>query len=107
MVIRVTRSHVSVGREEEFSKDIRESALPKIADDAGIVYGAFGRRVDGERHVFISISVWDDMGALMRLTGDDLHAPLELDGASELVDDSSVELYELVGEWGRVLENEP
>jgi hypothetical protein len=100
-VIRVTRTRVSRGNEEEFVHDLRRKAIPMLGDEAGIIYGAFGRRLEGDTHVFVGVSVWTDMAALMRLTGDDTHAPLELDGGNELVDEASVELYEMIGEWGR------
>jgi hypothetical protein len=100
-VIRVTRSRVAHGNEEAFLRDIRGKAIPMLADEPGIVYGAFGRRLEDDASVFVGVSVWTDMGALMRLTGAHTHAPLELDGGNELIEDASVELYELIGEWGR------
>ena len=100
-VIRVTRTRVSQGYEEAFLRDIRSKAIPMLAAEPGIVYGAFGRRLEGDAHVYAGVSVWTDMGALMRLTGEDTHAPLELDGGNELIEEASVELYELIGEWGR------
>ncbi len=95
-VIRVIRTRVKQGLEEEFMKGIRESASPWVRDQPGIEYAVFGRRLDGHTHSYVNVSVWNDLTALVALTGEDLHRPLELDGASKLTEEVEVELYELV-----------
>lgn len=97
LVIRVHRCRVAPGVEGEFSKGIRDKAVPAARALTGIEYSAFGRRLDGQDHHFINVTIWHDYEQVRQQTGDSLDARLIFDGEAQMIVEDSIEFYEVIG----------
>lgn len=97
MLIRIHRCRVAPGMEGEFSKGIRNHAIPEARALPGIDYSVFGRRLEGPDHHFVNVTIWHDYEAVQRQTGESLDARLIFDGEGEMIAQDSVEFYEVIG----------
>lgn len=97
MLIRIHRCKVEPGRDWEFSQGIREHAIPEVSRVEGIEYSVFGRRLEGQEHRFVNVTLWRDLDAVRQHTGEDVQTRLIFDGESGMIREDSVEYYEVFG----------
>lgn len=97
MLIRIHRCRVAPGLEWEFNKGIRDKAIPEARRLEGIEYSIFGRKLDGDTHHFVNVTVWHDYDHVRRETGEALDRRLIFDGEATMIVEDSVEFYEVIG----------
>ena len=95
MIIRVSRSRIRDGSEEQVMAIVR-AAVSRGAQPDGLEYAQMGRRLEGRSEMLIGISVWRDLEALTSALGPEWHQPTILPGLDEYVESSAVEHYETI-----------
>jgi antibiotic biosynthesis monooxygenase (ABM) superfamily enzyme len=94
--IRVHRATVRPGTEAAFTAGIRSSAIPHAAGLPEVLDSHFGRRLEGDRHVFVNVTLWADDAALTAIAGLDRQSRLVFDGEAGMIESDAVELYEII-----------
>jgi hypothetical protein len=99
MVIRVFRARLKAGHTaDELARMAEEATLPSLERERGLVarYAGTGLGETGEE--FTVISVWKDLDALKKMTGDDWERPLWPDPrAKELIAEVFMHHYGSIG----------
>ena len=94
MILRISRGKVAAGREAQFLEATRE-LLADFSEVEGMLFRYSARRsLDDGRMEYIWLSAWVSAEALIAIVGPPLQ-PLYLTRYPGLVEDSTVELYEV------------
>ena len=70
MIIRVFRPTVHPGKEAEFEAFLRETAVPLVSGQSGIVAQHVGRPRDPSSTEFVYVTVWEDVESIRAFAGD-------------------------------------
>ena len=97
MIIRVFTVKVRPGCEAEWQDKVKQFSIPWIASQPGVLSYYPGKPLDGESRVFSMTSVWENLEAIQKAVGDDWQQVVLLEDEASLVEDRSVEHYEVFG----------
>jgi len=96
MIMRIFQVVVRPGKEEEFAKFFRETAIPLMKSTAGIVQVLPGApRAESPRE-FSFVMVWQDLESLKAFVGEDFTSAHVDPAEAELVESRSIKHYDLV-----------
>jgi heme-degrading monooxygenase HmoA len=70
MVIRVFRPTIHPGRESEFESFLRDTAVPLVARQPGIVAQQVGRPRDPSSTEYVFVTVWKDVESIKAFAGE-------------------------------------
>lgn len=96
MIIRIFQVVTHPGKEEEFGKFFRETAIPLMKGTKGIVQVLPGAPRDESPREFSFVMVWESLEALKDFVGEDYASPHIDPAEAELVESRSIRHYELV-----------
>ena len=96
MIARVFRVTVHDGKQAEFSEFFKNTALPLVQSQPGIVSVTAGLPRPETPNEFCMVMVWHDVEALKAFAGEDWRKPHIHPDEAETVRDRSLHHYELV-----------
>jgi heme-degrading monooxygenase HmoA len=70
MIIRVFRPTIHAGKESEFESFLRETAVPLVSQQAGLVAQHVGRSQDPSSTEYLYVTVWEDVESIRAFAGD-------------------------------------
>lgn len=96
MIVRVFRVTVHEGKEAEFGDFFKNTALPLVQSQPGIVSVTAGLPRPETPNEFCMVMVWRDVEALKAFAGEDWRKPHIHPDEADTVRDRSLHHYELV-----------
>ena len=70
MIIRVFKPTVRAGKEAEFESFIRDTAVPLVSSQAGLLAQHVGRSSDPSLPEYLYITVWEDVESIRAFAGE-------------------------------------
>lgn len=96
MIMRIFQVVTKPGKEEEFGKFFRETAIPLMKETKGIVQVLPGAPWPNSPREFGFVMIWDSMDSLMAFVGEDYQSPHIDPAEAELVESRTIKHYDLV-----------
>ncbi len=95
MIVRIFQVTTHEGKEREFETFFRETALPLMHRQDGLVWVTGGLPREDTPQDFCMVMVWRDLDALIAFAGEDWRDPHILPEEAELVKSRRITHYEL------------
>ena len=70
MIIRVFRPTIRPGKESEFESFLRDTAIPLVSQQSGLVAQHVGRPRDSSSTEFVYVTVWEDVESIRAFAGE-------------------------------------
>jgi heme-degrading monooxygenase HmoA len=70
MIIRVFRPTIHPGKEAEFESFLRETAIPLVSQQSGVIAQHVGKPRDSSSTEFVYVTVWDDVESIRAFAGE-------------------------------------
>jgi heme-degrading monooxygenase HmoA len=70
MIIRVFRPTIHPGKEQEFEAFLRDTAVPLVSKQAGLVAQHVGRPRDPSSTEYVYMTVWEDVESIRAFAGE-------------------------------------
>jgi heme-degrading monooxygenase HmoA len=70
MIIRVFRPTIHPGKEQEFEAFLRDTAVPLVSRQAGLVAQHVGRPRDPSSTEYLYVTVWEDVDSIQAFAGE-------------------------------------
>ena len=70
MIIRVFRPTIHPGKEAEFESFLRETAIPLVSQQSGVIAQHVGKPRDSSSTEFVYVSVWEDVESIRAFAGE-------------------------------------
>ena len=70
MIIRVFRPTIHPGKESEFESFLRETAVPLVSKQSGLVAQHVGRPHDRSSTEYVYVTVWEDVASIRAFAGE-------------------------------------
>lgn len=96
MVIRMFRARVRPGKREEFERFLRDTAVPLVSSQTGIVAQHLGRPFDEASDEFVYVTVWKDLDSLRRFAGENWQEAVIDPSEVELLRETFISHYEVI-----------
>ncbi len=97
MIIRFFRARIRPGRLDLWQEKVEKFSIPWLISQQGLVAYYPGKPITEEAREFSMTSVWESMNALLNAVGDDWQQVVLLEDEASLVEETSVEHYEIFG----------
>jgi heme-degrading monooxygenase HmoA len=70
VIIRVFRPTIQPGKQEEFESFLRETAIPLVSQQSGIVAQHVGKPRDPSSTEYLFVTVWEDVESIRAFAGE-------------------------------------
>jgi heme-degrading monooxygenase HmoA len=100
VIIRVFRPTIHPGKENEFELFLRETALPLVSQQSGLVAQHVGRPRDSSSTEYLFITVWDDVESIRGFAGERWQEAVIAPDEEHLLKDTWIQHYETLQESG-------
>jgi heme-degrading monooxygenase HmoA len=70
MIIRVFRPTIHPGKESEFESFLRDTAIPLVSQQSGLVAQHVGSPRDSSSTEFVYVTVWEDVESIRAFAGE-------------------------------------
>ena len=97
MIMRIFQVVTRPGKEAEFERFFRDTAIPLMKNTKGIVQVLPGAPHAASPREFSFVMVWDSLEALKAFVGENYESPHIDPGEAELVESRTIKHYNLVG----------
>jgi len=98
MIIRIFRARPQPGASDELVRLAEEVSIPFVDAQPGLVARYTGRGLGASGEEVMMITVWEDLDAMKKMTGDDWETPVIPDERLEpLIAESFLHHYESLG----------
>ena len=94
MIIRVFRPTIHAGMESEFESFLRDTAVPLVSRQAGLVAQYVGRPHDPSSTEFVYVTVWEDVEAIRAFVGESWQEAVIEPEEAHLLKDTWIGHYE-------------
>ena len=94
MIIRVFRPTIHPGKENEFEVFLRETALPLVSQQSGLVAQHVGRPRDSSSTEYLFITVWEDVESIRAFAGERWQEAVIAPDEEHLLKDTWIQHYE-------------
>ncbi len=96
MIIRVFRPTIQPGKEREFEAFLRDTALPLVSQQSGLVAQHAGRPRDPSSTEYVYVTVWEDVEAIRAFAGERWQQAVITPDEQDLLRDTWIGHYELL-----------
>jgi heme-degrading monooxygenase HmoA len=96
MIIRVFRPTIQPGKESEFESFLRDTAVPLVSQQKGVVAQHVGRPRDPSSTEFVYVTVWEDVESIRAFAGERWQEALIGPGEEHLLKDTWIGHYEVM-----------
>jgi heme-degrading monooxygenase HmoA len=100
VIIRVFRPTIHPGKENEFELFLRETALPLVSQQSGLVAQHVGRPRDSSSTEYLFITVWEDVESIRAFAGDRWQEAVIAPDEEHLLKDTWIQHYEALQQPG-------
>ena len=100
MIIRVFRPTIHPGKENEFELFLRETALPLVSQQSGLLAQHVGRPRDSSSTEYLFITVWEDVKSIQAFAGDRWQEAVIAPDEKHLLKDTWIQHYEALQHAG-------
>jgi heme-degrading monooxygenase HmoA len=96
MIIRVFRPTIRPGKEAEFESFLRDTAMPLVSRQSGVVAQHVGRPRDSSSTEFCYVTVWEDVEAIRAFAGERWHEAVITPEEEDLLQETWIGHYEVM-----------
>ena len=96
MIIRVFRPTIHPGKEAEFESFLRETAIPLVSQQSGVIVQHVGKPRDSASTEFVYVSVWEDVESLRAFAGERWQEAVIAPEEEHLLKDTRIGHYEVI-----------
>jgi heme-degrading monooxygenase HmoA len=96
MIIRVFRPTIQPGKEDEFELFLRETAVPLVSRQSGLVAQHVGRPRDSSSTEYAFVTVWEDVESIRAFAGDHWQEAVIAPEEAHLLKDTWIGHYEVL-----------
>jgi heme-degrading monooxygenase HmoA len=97
VIIRVFRPTIHPRKEHEFEAFLRETAVPLVSQQSGLVAQHVGKPRDPGSTEFLYVSVWEDVESIRAFAGDRWQEAVITPDEAHLLKDTWIGHYEALG----------
>jgi quinol monooxygenase YgiN len=97
MIIRIFRAKIQPGKLSEWQNKIEKFSIPWLKSQRGLLEYYPGKPLSPDFREFCMIMLWKDLDSLKEAVGEDINQVVLLEDEATLVEESSVDHYELFG----------
>ena len=96
MVIRVFRPTIHPGKEGEFESFLRDTAVPLVSRQAGLVAQHVGKPRDSSSSEYLFVTVWEDVESIRAFAGEQWQEAVIAPEEAHLLKDTWIGHYEVL-----------
>jgi heme-degrading monooxygenase HmoA len=96
MIIRVFRPTIHPGKEAEFESFLRETAIPLVSQQSGVIAQHVGKPRDSSSTEFVYVSVWEDVESIRAFAGERWQEAVIAPEEERLLKDTWIGHYEVI-----------
>jgi heme-degrading monooxygenase HmoA len=96
MIIRVLSPTIHHGKESEFESFLRETAVPLVSRQAGLLAQHVGRSLEPSSNRYVYVTVWEDAESIQAFAGSRWKQAVITPEEAHLLEDTSIEHYEVL-----------
>jgi heme-degrading monooxygenase HmoA len=99
MIIRIFKPTIQPGKENEFESFLRDTAVPLVSRQAGLLAQHVGRPC-GPSTAYVYVTVWEDVESIQAFAGERWQEAVLAPEEKHLLRDTSIEHYEVLPTTG-------
>jgi heme-degrading monooxygenase HmoA len=96
MIIRVFRPTIHPGKESEFESFLRDTAIPLVSQQKGVMAQHVGKPRDPSSTEFVYVTVWDDVESIRAFAGERWQEAVITPEEERLLKDTWIGHYEVI-----------
>ncbi len=96
VIIRIFRPRVQPGKRNEFEQFLRDTAVPLVSSQDGILAQHIGRPFEEASDEFVYVTVWKDLDSLRRFAGANWQEAVIDPSEVELLRETFISHYEVI-----------
>src|SRR3954447_1347875 len=96
MIIRVFRPIIHPGKEAEFESFLRDTAVPLVSRQSGLVAQHVGKPRDSSSTEFVFVTVWKDVESIRAFAGEGWQEAVVEPEEEDLLKETWIEHYEVI-----------
>jgi heme-degrading monooxygenase HmoA len=96
MIIRVFRPTIHPGKEAEFEAFLRDTALPLMSQQSGLVAQHVGKPLESSSSEFLYVTVWEDVESIKAFAGERWQDAVITPDDEHLLKDTWIRHYEVL-----------
>lgn len=96
MIIRVFRPTIHPGKESEFESFLRDTAIPLMSQQSGLVAQHVGKPLESSSNEFLYVTVWEDVESIQAFAGERWQEAVITPDDEHLLKDTWIRHYEVV-----------
>ncbi len=97
MIVRIFRAQIQPGKLAEWQHKVEKFSIPWLKSQRGMLGYYPGKPLSPDSREFCMIALWKDLDSLKEAVGEDITQVVLLEDEATLVEESSVDHYELFG----------
>jgi heme-degrading monooxygenase HmoA len=96
MIIRIFRPTIHPGKEAEFEAFLRDTAIPLVSRQSGIVVQYVGKPRDPSSTEFVYVTVWEDEESIRAFAGESWQEAVIAPEEEDLLKETWIGHYEVI-----------
>jgi heme-degrading monooxygenase HmoA len=96
MIIRVFRPTIHPGKESEFESFLRDTAIPLVSQQKGVVAQHVGKPRDPSSTEFVYVTIWEDVESIRAFAGERWQEAVITPEEEHLLKDTWIGHYEVI-----------
>jgi len=96
VIVRIFRPTIHPGKEEEFEAFLRDTAIPLVSQQSGLVAQHVGKPRDPSSTEFVYVTVWEDAESIRRFAGERWEEAVITPEEEHLLKDTWIGHYEVL-----------
>jgi len=96
MIIRVFRPTIHPGKESEFESFLRDTAIPLVSQQSGLLAQHIGKPRSASSTEFLYVTVWEDVESIRAFAGDRCQEAVITPDEEHLLKDTWIGHYEVL-----------
>jgi heme-degrading monooxygenase HmoA len=96
MIIRVFRPTIHAGKEGEFESFLRDTAIPLVSQQSGLLAQHVGKPRDPSSTEYLYVTVWDDVESIRAFAGERWQEAVIAPEEEHLLKDTWIGHYEAI-----------
>jgi heme-degrading monooxygenase HmoA len=96
MIIRIFRPTIHPGKEAEFESFLRDTAIPLVSQQSGIVAQHVGRPRGSSSTEFVYVTVWEDEESIRAFAGESWQEAVITPEEEDLLMETCIKHYDVI-----------
>jgi heme-degrading monooxygenase HmoA len=96
MIIRIFRPTIHPGKEAEFESFLRDTAIPLVSQQSGIVAQHVGRPRGSSSTEFVYVTVWEDEESIRAFAGESWQEAVITPEEEDLLKETWIKHYDVI-----------